>query len=559
MAIKSVLSIDVNDASFRQFKRLFDQYQTTLRTMPGAWKAVNAQIDGSRASFSKLVDKMVAANVQAQLAAKAQERADHLTRGTAERWTSIARSTMSFASSIRDMTTSVIKMAGITGIVTGLVGAGGLWGIDRMALSAAGTRRSSMGLGLGFGEQRAFTSNFSRLVDPEAFLSGVAGAKMDVTRRVGLLGAGLSPTEMASDTAQTAVALLRRLKQIADATDPAMFAQVIQGRRLEQFVTPEDLQRLRATSPAEFEQLTRQYGLRQGTAGVPPNVAKAWQDFTTQMSNAGNSIEATFIKGLAPLAPGLVKMSEGIESVIRAFLNSPTLERWISTLDQGLEKLAGYIGTDEFAQKIDRFVKSIGDMADAVRDAVPTVKTVASVGRATADVGRGLYGGLVTVPGAMVRGFRDMFMGYNEGAIARRFGSNTISVDQAMQVIRQRENSGDTAESPKHARGRYQIKPGTARQYGFDPDRLFDPAYNEQVARTIVTDLARRYHGNLSEIMAGYNAGPGRADIFRNAGDSPNVLPRETQRYISGTREVTVRIDNNTGGNAAVSVNALKN
>jgi Transglycosylase SLT domain len=561
MTVKSILDIDVNDTRFREFKRLYDQYNLALRSAPAAWKLVNTQIDGSRASFDKLVDKMAAANVQAGLAAKAQERADDMTRRTSERWASIARSTMSFASSIRDATTSVIKMAGITGIITGLVGAGGLWGIDRMAMSAAGTRRSSMGLGLGFGEQRAFSSNFARLVDPEAFLSGVAGAKMDVTRRVGLLGAGLSPTELAGDTAQTAVALLRRLKQIADTTNPAMFAQIIQARRLDQFVSPEDLQRLRATSPAEFEQLARRFGTTQTTADVPTATAKAWQDFTTQLSNAGNSIEATFIKGLAPLAPGLSKLSEGVESVIRAFLNSPTLEKWITMLDQGLEKLAGYIGTDEFAQKVDGFVKGVGEMAAAIADFLPSIKTTVNVGKAAAGVGRGLYGGLVTVPtaaaGGLLGGARDKLLEYNDW-MQRHFG-RPISIDEAMQIIRQREGSGDSAVSPKGAIGRYQVTPGTARQYGFDPSRLMDPAYNEQAARAIVTDLARRYHGNLSEVMAAYNAGPGRADIFRNSGDSPNVLPRETQRYIAGTREVTIRVDNNTGGNAAVSVNALKN
>src|ERR1700680_3008936 len=130
MTVKSILDIDVNDTRFREFKRLYDQYNLALRSAPAAWKLVNTQIDGSRASFDKLVDKMAAANVQAGLAAKAQERADDMTRRTSERWASIARSTMSFASSIRDATTSVIKMAGITGIITGLGGAGGRGGID---------------------------------------------------------------------------------------------------------------------------------------------------------------------------------------------------------------------------------------------------------------------------------------------------------------------------------------------------------------------------------------------------------------------------------------------
>lgn len=87
--------------------------------------------------------------------------------------------------------------------------------------------------------------------------------------------------------------------------------------------------------------------------------------------------------------------------------------------------------------------------------------------------------------------------------------------------------------SPKGAIGRYQIMPNTARQYGFDPARLTEPAYNREVAMRIVTDLYRRFDGDQELIAIAYNAGPGKVRTFLRAGRDRSVLPRETRKYLA--------------------------
>lgn len=119
----------------------------------------------------------------------------------------------------------------------------------------------------------------------------------------------------------------------------------------------------------------------------------------------------------------------------------------------------------------------------------------------------------------------------------------------------------NAAVSPTGAVGRYQIEPGTARQYGFDPSRLHEEAYNEHVARTILFDLNRRFNGDMNAILIGYNAGPGRAARYMAAGPGTRLeatadpalrggirftkgeadrdesfLPLETQKYLAKAR-----------------------
>lgn len=141
------------------------------------------------------------------------------------------------------------------------------------------------------------------------------------------------------------------------------------------------------------------------------------------------------------------------------------------------------------------------------------------------------------------------------------------SVDDAMRILARIEGglnpNGTARVSPAGAIGEFQIMPGTARQYGFDPARLYDKTYNEQAGRAIVTALMQHYHGDMNAIAIAYNAGPGRANAYLRAGPGtameaipdkamrggiryesvPSVrdeshLPMETQHYIANARRV---------------------
>lgn len=139
-----------------------------------------------------------------------------------------------------------------------------------------------------------------------------------------------------------------------------------------------------------------------------------------------------------------------------------------------------------------------------------------------------------------------------------------LDVPHAKDLLRQLEGSADDAVSPAGAIGRYQIMPGTARLYmgkDFDVKTLFDPKVNEEVATRIITDLHRRYNGDMNAIAIAYNAGTKRAGEYLKAGPGfrleaerdPSVrggirytkiasakdesfLPLETQKYLANGR-----------------------
>jgi soluble lytic murein transglycosylase-like protein len=102
------------------------------------------------------------------------------------------------------------------------------------------------------------------------------------------------------------------------------------------------------------------------------------------------------------------------------------------------------------------------------------------------------------------------------------------SLDPALLKAIMRQESGfkPCAISIKGAQGLMQLMPATARE--LHVNNVFDPAQNVQAGAAYLKQLLGRYKGDLRLALAGYNAGPSRAD---QGSDAP--LPLETQNYIA--------------------------
>lgn len=83
------------------------------------------------------------------------------------------------------------------------------------------------------------------------------------------------------------------------------------------------------------------------------------------------------------------------------------------------------------------------------------------------------------------------------------------------------------AVSSKGARGLMQLMPATARRFGLEGERIYDPASNLDAGARYLRWLLDRFEGRLTHALAGYNAGEGTVDRYR--GMPPY---RETQGYV---------------------------
>jgi len=107
-------------------------------------------------------------------------------------------------------------------------------------------------------------------------------------------------------------------------------------------------------------------------------------------------------------------------------------------------------------------------------------------------------------------------------------------VDQALlrAIIEVESNWNPAAISPKGATGLMQLMPSTAAQYG--TKNLQDPLENLQAGVKHLNYLMKKFAGNLSLVLAAYNAGEGA--VMKYGGKIPPYP--ETQAYVKKVLEL---------------------
>jgi len=102
----------------------------------------------------------------------------------------------------------------------------------------------------------------------------------------------------------------------------------------------------------------------------------------------------------------------------------------------------------------------------------------------------------------------------------------TLSPQLLRAVMKQESGFKPCAVSSRGAQGLMQLMPSTAQQFHVsDP---LDPIQSVQAGAAFLKQLLTRYKGDLTLALAGYNAGPARADER-----DTRPFPLETQSYLA--------------------------
>jgi hypothetical protein len=110
--------------------------------------------------------------------------------------------------------------------------------------------------------------------------------------------------------------------------------------------------------------------------------------------------------------------------------------------------------------------------------------------------------------------------------LARAGRERNLNVDLLASLVKAESGGDPRAVSRAGARGLMQLMPGTANELGVADS--FKPDQNVRGGTVYLDVLLTRYHDNMAQALAAYNAGPAAVDKYRG------IPPySETQAYVA--------------------------
>lgn len=570
MAVKSIIDIDVNDAKFKAFMESFSKYNSALKKMPLAWSAAEmsaAAVGIATAEATAELEKQE--RMKKKAADEESKRLDHARK----QMEAIKETTAGIAKNVANTTKNLLEWAGIGTIVSGLLGAGGLWGLDRMAASVGDARKSAMGLGINSGQQQAFNLQFGRDVNANALLSNVAGAQNDASRQwiFGAMGVR-GYKDMDAATASTEIIL--QAKKLWDHSNKTI--QAMQPSGLNRLMSYEEWRTIGGESMGDLRRRAGAYGASAKNLNLDDATQRAQQDFVARLDESNQKIKNVFIQGLVPLEGPLMRISKALSDDIAALLQNPHVAEFMDKLAVSLEEFAGYIGSDKFTKDIKNFVDDVAYASGKIIDALRFLKLIpdgvvdntsglpAVAGAAAGATIGGAFGG---IPGAIVGGgvgglggliFGNRGPGAAQASMMRNYGHDMELPGGALEALYYLESRNGTGAglSKKGALGPFQFLSGTAKQYGItDRTDFQQEAFG---AARYMHDLMKEFHGDIRKALAAYNSGQGNVEkdvrlANKYGGDWLRFAPKETRDYVASGMKII--ISNQTGGNANVQAN----
>ncbi|EJJ8422803.1 hypothetical protein NJ891_001123 [Salmonella enterica] len=377
MAAKSIVEIDVQDEKFQSFLEKFNEYQKALSELPEQWrgavhglgeaaKETERVRDGTEgitkafadgvAALASVNDGLDRLNGNLEKATKTQTEFNRKSGGARNFLNKASKDAKSLAGHIKDATTSLLSWGTVLGLFSGLAGAGGLWGLNHLAGNASAQRFTAMGLGTTAGGLNSTAVDFQKaLGNPVGTLGAIRDAQLDLSKRWQFRAMGVDNPDR--DPAELLPEMIKAARDIFVRNGSTQ--QGAEAYGLTNYFTLDDLNRFKKMSDEEIDAMAKQAQQDTRRLQLTDQHLRQWQDFNIQLDRSKVSIGNTFIRGLAPLAPELGKLSDAFSGAIETVLKSPELGKWIDGLSDGIRRFGNYLASTEFQKDVEAFISGV--------------------------------------------------------------------------------------------------------------------------------------------------------------------------------------------------------
>lgn len=414
---RSVLEIDVNDESFRRFQEAFEKYRDALSRMPKDWRAVGSETKAATEGFAAIAAALLAQNEMLHRSVHETEELRNKTNVATSAMHGLARRAHGVAHALGGAVKHMVHIAKLGAEISGIGGALGGFGLDRLAVSLGDALRRAQGLGTTVPGQLAFGVEAGRYVDPGSFLSAVNRALIDPTQASWLYNVGVDPRLIAGhDTSAVASAALPGIWRALHAYPRSQLQSAIEAYRLP--ISGEEATRL---YDRPYQDVVRDVALRRQDMrrfGITDQDLKRWQDFQYELKRTGDVLWTTLGVSLAGLAEPLKHVAHSFGDLVVAFGKSPMMRKWITELGDTIEGWAkGFDKLDldkkvgEWMQDIDKYGRKFWIALNQMAELIGSIYHLFHP--AGEGIGSAAVGGFAVGAGVMTKERADAYRNWN--------------------------------------------------------------------------------------------------------------------------------------------------
>ena len=361
---KAIIDVEINDSAWKTFNKQVEAHRKALAQMPGEWGAVGKAVQkvvNSGAKFTATIQAQVKAFKQANtLAGKLTvtlKASDRIT-------TSLARNTMNFARHIKDATRSILSWGSIMGLFSGLLGAGGLFGIARLASHISSGAAGAMGSGSSYGGEKSAEISYGQVLGGsggvQSLLNRIAQEQHSGGVMFGRLGMGRSQWQ--GKQASDVLGPLLEAMQHAYRNAP----KGAEKQAMEALAPGMDFNTLMRINAMNIGSLQQQYTARKRELELSSGTQSAYQRFERALDSAGEKLQNLIANAIVPLLPALEQFTRGLLKAIGMILHNPMIKGLVAGAGKALEAGAAYVLSDQFSSDFKSFMATMVKIGDAV-------------------------------------------------------------------------------------------------------------------------------------------------------------------------------------------------
>ncbi len=564
MAVKEIISVEVEDEAFKTFAKLFEQYHEQVKELPGEWSKVDEAIGSAGQSFAKssgdtqalLAGMAASAGSIVSALHKAQHEQHHFAAATNRSHSAMIKlgsATKAVGSTVFGLAKGMLKL-GALGLGLGAAASG--FGLFDLANSALSRQRTARGLGMSPGQNAALTTYFGQFGNADGVASGVANARNDIKQRQYLLDIGFTNSQLQKESSfQLTTSAFQKEQRFVKSLPRESYLPIAEAYGAHNIgFSREMIRLLRHTSTSRVNAAVMDANRNVGSLGFSKGVAAEWSSFAIELKKAGIEIESSLIVALHRLAPELKIITGRVANWIAAFARGPDMKVVMKDVSGGLADMVKFLGSPTFHHDLQTFAAAISQLAKETVNALRYFHMIPQASMSASDQYKAMVDAS-THPGHWGM-LRRAEMAITPSNVNNSFTKKRLFADihkSAAQSgvpagvlfaqAKTESGYGKTLIGPlvqgTHALGAFQFMPATAKEFGVNPMSMKSSAHGASLM-----DRAALLHfgGSVRKMFAAYIAGPGAvdADIAKAKRDHKNwfdLLGPKTQAGVTAEME----------------------